>query len=89
MYLEPTAAYDVAVKLSSSSAERLTMKEDTLRQRLKERGLLVSHEEGRLTTRETLEGARRRVLHLKAEHLIEVVHANGDSLWPKQAACAA
>ncbi|MGD1097724.1 MAG: hypothetical protein ABSB35_37770 [Bryobacteraceae bacterium] len=48
------------------------MSEQTLRYRLRERGLLVSTDAGRkmLTVRRTLEGCPRQVLHLKAGDLV-------------------
>jgi hypothetical protein len=46
--------------------------EQTLRHRLRERGLLVSTDVGRqmLTVRRTLEGCPRQVLHLKVSDLV-------------------
>ena len=48
------------------------MSEQTLRHRLRERGLLVSTDVGRqmLTVRRTLEGCPRQVVHLKVSDLV-------------------
>ena len=48
--------------------------DQTLRRRLRERGLLASIDEGRqmVQVRRTLEGSPRQVLHLKASVLVEL-----------------
>ena len=55
-------------------AERLAVSEQTLRHRLRERGLLVSTDLGRqmLTVRPTLEGHPSQVLHLKMSDLVRL-----------------
>jgi hypothetical protein len=70
LFLEPEASYQVAQSLAG--AERLPVSEQTLRHRLKERGLLASTDVGRqmLMVRRTLEGCPRQVLHLKAGDLV-------------------
>jgi hypothetical protein len=57
----------------TAAPEYLPLSEQTLRHRLRERGLLASIDAGRqmLQVRRTLEGRARLVLHLKASHLTE------------------
>jgi len=70
LFLEPAASYQVAQHVGGT--ERLPVGEQTLRHRLRERGLLASIDVGRqmLTVRRTLEGGPRQVLHLKADVLL-------------------
>jgi hypothetical protein len=71
LFLEPVARYQVAQELAG--ADRL-VGEQTLRHRLRERGLLASIDAGRqmVQVRRTLEGRPRQVLHLKASALVEL-----------------
>jgi hypothetical protein len=71
LFLEPAASYHVAQQVAGT--EPLSVSEQTLRHRLRERGLLVSTDLGRqmLTVRRTLEGLPKQVLHLKASDLVE------------------
>jgi len=66
LYLEPDAAYAQAQRLAVEQGESLAVTSQTLRRRLKEKGLLASVEDRRhkLTIRKTLQGTRREVLHL-------------------------
>jgi hypothetical protein len=70
LFLEPAGSYQVAQR--TAGAERLSIGAQTLRRRLRERGLLASVDVGRemLLVRRTLEGAPREVLHLKASDLV-------------------
>ncbi len=69
LYLEPTISYEVVQQIAGT--ERLSVSEQTLRHRLRERNLLASVDAGRqmLLVRRTLEGHARQVLHLKASDL--------------------
>jgi len=71
LFLEPAISYQAAQELAG--AERLPVGEQTLRHRLRERGLLASVDVGRkmVLVRRTLEGSPRQVLHLKASELVE------------------
>jgi hypothetical protein len=71
LYLEPEASYAAAQELAGAQGENLTVSAQTLRRRLKERGLLASTDGKRqeLTVRRTLEGRRRNVLHLYVSSL--------------------
>jgi hypothetical protein len=66
LFLEPAASYQVAQKMAG--AEGIPVSEQTLRHRLRERGLLASIDTGRqmVLVRRTLDGGYRQVLHLKA-----------------------
>jgi hypothetical protein len=64
LLLEPEASYAVVQDLARVQGDSLPVSGPTLRRRLKERGLLVTHEQGKLLTRRTLDGQRRFVLHL-------------------------
>jgi len=70
LYLDPSSSYRVAQELAGS--ERLPVSEQTLRHRLRERGLLASVDAGRqmLLVRRTFEGRPRQVLHLRAADLV-------------------
>ena len=74
LYLEADAAYAEAQKLARDGGDSLTVMLPTLKRRLKERGLLASTTQaaGRewLDVRRTLQGQRRRVLHLDSNSLI-------------------
>ncbi len=71
LFLEPATSYQVARELAGT--DRL-VGEQTLRHRLRERGLLASIDGGRqmVQVRRTLEGIPRQVLHLKASVLVEL-----------------
>jgi len=71
LFLEPAASYQVAQELTGADC---LVGEQTLRHRLRERGLLASIDAGRqmVQVRRTLEGTPRQVLHLKASALVEV-----------------
>lgn len=71
LFLEPTISYEVAQQLAGS--HRLPISERTLRQRLREHGLLASVDVGRqmLLVRRTLERTSKQVLHLRAKDLLK------------------
>ena len=66
LYLEPTAAYRVAQKIARDTGEPLAVSEQTLKKRLREKGLLASVEQKRetLTIRRSIGGTATDVLHL-------------------------
>jgi hypothetical protein len=68
VWLEPDAAYAAVQRLGQEVGDRLAVTPQTLRKRLRERGLLRSVDEVRqtLTVRRSFEGQRREVLHLAA-----------------------
>jgi hypothetical protein len=68
LYLDPDAAYAAAQGLGHEIGDRLAVVPQTLRKRLKERGMLCTLGERRqtLTVRRSFEGQRREVLHLAA-----------------------
>jgi len=74
LFLEPEAAFTAAQRRARDQGDGFSISPRTLRQRLAERGLLRSTDEGRargtLTVRRDLEGARRSVLHLAADTLM-------------------
>jgi hypothetical protein len=76
LFLEPAVSYQVARQLAGAE---IAVSEQTLRHRLRERGLLTSIDPGRrmLQVRRTLEGHPRQVLHLNAGHLVERPSENG------------
>ncbi len=70
LYLEPEASFAVCQRLGQTTGEPLSITEPTLEKRLRERGVLVSVEKGRLRLRvRGLEGKRRATLHLLASSL--------------------
>jgi len=66
LYLEPTAAYRAAQKMARDTDEALPISEQTLRRRLRDRGLLASVDQRRetLTIRRNISGSSKDVLHL-------------------------
>jgi hypothetical protein len=72
LYLEPEAAYAAAQEMARDQGEAFPISSQTLRKRLKERGLLASVDDRRQrnTVRRTLEGVKvREVLHLHADSI--------------------
>jgi hypothetical protein len=69
LFLDSAVSYQVAQQLAG--AERIQVSEQTLRHRLRERGLLASLDSGRqmVQVRRTLEGIPRQVLHLRVSHI--------------------
>jgi hypothetical protein len=70
VFLDPESAYAEAQRLGGDQGEQLTLSQRQLHKRLNESGLLASREGKKLTTRRTLQGAERPVLHLVAGALI-------------------
>jgi hypothetical protein len=66
LYLELTAAYRVAQKMARDTGEPLAVSEQTLKKRLREKGLLASVDRtrGTLTIRRMIGGTTTDVLHL-------------------------
>jgi hypothetical protein len=66
LYLEPIAAYRVAQKMARDTGEALAISEQTLKKRLRDKGLLASVERNRetLTIRRSIGGTTKDVLHL-------------------------
>ncbi len=71
LVLDPEAAFAEANKLAVSQGESFGVGPNTLYRRLKERHLLASTDPKHNTVRWTIEGARRRVLHLRPSVLWE------------------
>ena len=69
VYLEPTVSYHVAQQMAGG--ERLAVSEQTLRHRLRTRGLLASIDTSRqmLLVRRMVEGCQRQLLHLRSSDL--------------------
>jgi hypothetical protein len=76
LFLDPAVSYQVAQQLAGT--ERITVSEQTLRQRLRQLGLLASIDAGRgmVQVRRTLEGLPRQVLHLRATDLVGPVQGS-------------
>jgi hypothetical protein len=70
LYLDPVASYQTAQE--AAGADRLTVSEQRLRQRLRQKGLLASIDAGRgmVQVRRTLEGRPRQVLHFKGSDFV-------------------
>ncbi len=71
LYLDPHAAFAAAQRLGETTGSTIGVGPKTLAKRLHEGGALRStdQEDGNLQVRRTLEGTRRRVLHLAAGYL--------------------
>jgi hypothetical protein len=74
LYLDPTVSYQMAQELAGS--ERLKVSEQSLRQRLRENGLLASIDAGRgmVQVRRTLEGRPKQVLHVRSRDVVVAGH---------------
>jgi hypothetical protein len=72
LYLDSTAAFRLVQVAGRDSGEVLSVSEQTLRRRLREKGLLASAEGHRetLTVRRTIMGSSRSVLHLLRETVL-------------------
>jgi hypothetical protein len=70
VYLIPDVACSGARALVGRSVDSLSISRVTLCRRLEERGLLVGHDQGRLTVRRKWNGTRLRVLHLHRETVL-------------------
>jgi hypothetical protein len=82
IYLESTAAYRVAQVVGRDAGEALTVSEQTLKKRLREKGLLASVDEARqtLTVRRSISGSSKSVLHfLRSTILAEVSDGDEDA----------
>jgi len=85
LYLDPEASFAVAQKLAKDSGTSIPVSLSTLKKRLKQQGWLASVDKTRqtLTTRKTLEGHRRSVLHLTATGFLDgeptIVGSGSDS----------
>jgi hypothetical protein len=66
LFLEPDASFAAVQRFARDQNESFAITAQTLRRRLKEKGLLATTDAGRgkLTVRKTLQGARRDVLHI-------------------------
>ncbi len=80
LYLDPDASFK-AVQEMARYSEGIAVGPVTLQKRLKEKKYLASSDPGRTTARPTLEGQRRRVLHIakriwagRAGHAVQPVH---------------
>jgi hypothetical protein len=71
LLLDPGAAFAEANGLASAQGEAFGVGLNTLYKRLEEGHLLASTDPGRHNTRWTIQGARRRVLHLRPSTILE------------------
>jgi len=72
IYIEPTAAYQVVQIAGRDIGESMSVSEQTLKKRLRERGLLASTDERRetITIRRVLAGSKKDVLHFLRDTLL-------------------
>jgi hypothetical protein len=84
LYLEPTAAYAAAQDFARSTGEPLTISEISLNKRLQEKGLLTTVDRTRktLTVRRTLQGVKRKVLHMRSAVLLDDVSFQDQNVSP-------
>jgi hypothetical protein len=82
LYLEPTAAYRVAQKMARDTGEALPVSEQTLKKRLRDKGLLASVDKKRetLTIRRSIGGTSPDVLHLWRTTLLPEGPVEGDEV---------
>jgi hypothetical protein len=67
LYLDPDAAFAAVARLTQEQGVTYPLGQHTLWRRLKETGLLARADKGRATYWASVEGARRRVVHLRVE----------------------
>ena len=79
LLLEPGAAYAAAQRMARDQGTSLPIKKQTLYKRMAEKGLLASRDPrgGRNTTRATIDGERKTVVHLIAGALSPETGPNG------------
>ena len=81
LYLDPATAYKLVYKASNEAGEGFSLSEQTLKKRLRDKGLLAStdlaHETN--TVRRTLAGTKKTVLHLRSSVLLPKINNEGDS----------
>jgi hypothetical protein len=70
LFLDPVVSYQVAQEVAG--AERIPVSEQTVRQRLRQLGLLATIDTGRgmVQVRRTLEGRPRQVVHLRSSDVV-------------------
>jgi hypothetical protein len=71
LYLEPEASFATVQRMAHDGGDSLSVGIRTLLRRMDERRLLRSRDGDRLTTRRTLQGRKRAVLHLHSDLLGE------------------
>jgi len=87
LYLDPDATYAAIVELSRHQGQTYPMNKQTLYQRLKQSGALLRTEKERTVSQATLEGHRRRVLHLSVSYIFgKVVQLAQPGQGPSNAA---
>jgi hypothetical protein len=69
VYLDPETAYGEAMALGDTGADRLAVSKDQLFRRLKEQGVLASHEPDKTLTRRLYQGRKKYFLHLRTASL--------------------
>jgi hypothetical protein len=62
--------FSPAQQIADDQGERLPLTKTRLQRSLKEKGLLVTTEKDKTTTRVVLQGQRRAVLHLRTRDLV-------------------
>jgi hypothetical protein len=71
LLLDPESVFAAVNRLATDQGEAFSISPSTLYKRLDERGMLVSKDAERRTVRWTVQGVRRRVLHLRAPYVAE------------------
>lgn len=69
LWLEPEAAFAVAQAMAVRTGSPIAVQPRTLYKRMAERKLIVSADDGRNTLKQTLAGARRRVILISTRHI--------------------
>jgi len=79
LYLEPTAAFRGAQLAARDTGEAIPVSEQTLRRRLRDKGLLASTDKKRetLTVRRTIGGTSKDVLHFRRSTILPEGHDDG------------
>ena len=71
IYLEAESAYKAVQEYARGQGDNITMAQNTLYKRMKERNLIVEHDQGRNTTRVEINGQRKKVIYLDASLILE------------------
>jgi hypothetical protein len=72
LYLDPEAAFAAVQRLGREQGTGLPISQGRLWKTLKGKGLLLSYEPGRNLAKVTIDGSRRRAVHLHAEQIFQV-----------------
>ena len=78
LYVDPDAAFAAVQRVAQAEGDPMRFSRQTVQQRLADAGLVLSRDKDHIDTKKTVQGRRRRVLHLSADALGTLV-AEGEA----------